>query len=793
MKFMSRLILVFFFLAGCGFLKAQADNGTLRGRIYRLDNNENVPYASVSVYGTATGVLSDADGNFRISGLKPGYIQIKVTSVGFKPYLSEDIQVTNARPSDIEIGLDAASVQLNEVVIKGQALMRNQESPLSLRTIGIAEIEKSPGSNRDISKVLQTLPGVASTPAFRNDVIVRGGGSSENRFYLDGIEIPNINHFSTQGASGGPIGIINVDFVREVNFYSSAFPANRGNALSSVIEFKQSDGNKDKIKFKGSVGATDVGLSFDGPIAHNTTFVFSARRSYLQFLFAALKLPFLPTYNDIQTKVKIRLNDKNIISLVGLGALDAFKLNLKADKTEEQRYILGYLPVFEQSSYTVGMVYKHFGTRSNQTFVFSRNYLDNISYKYLHNIEVDSLKILDYKSSETENKFRFENNVNFANGLKINFGFSIEEGLYHNATSTTAFSFGRLLRVQYLSNLNILKGGLFVQGSTAIIKNRLNIAAGIRSDACNYSDQMAHFADQLSPHLSLSLALVKNLFINANVGEYHQLPAYTTLGYRDTMGVLVNKRNGLTYLDVDHYVTGIEYLPHENARLTCEVFLKKYHHYPFSVNDSVALSSKGADYGTFGDEEVRSIAIGRAYGAELFYQNSGFKNINLLFSYTYVRSEFQDYHGNYIPTAWDNQHILNITATRSFHRNWKAGIKWRYVGGAPYTPYDLNLSSEKSAWDARGRGYPDFTRYNQYRLKAFHQLDIRVDKEYFFNKWSLNLYLDIQNAYGFKAKDQDRLVLDEQSPDKDAGHYNLKTVPSTSGTVVPSVGVIVEF
>ena len=269
-----------------------------------------MPFANVVIYGTTTGTLTDDDGFFSISGIEPGYIRLGVSSIGFENYFTDEIYVTNAKKATIEIPLQETRVEIDEVTVKASPFRRQEESPVSLRRIEISEIEKNPGGNRDISKVIQSFPGVGSGVSFRNDVIVRGGGPGENRFYLDGVEIPNLNHFATQGASGGPVGIINVDFIRGVDFYSGAFPANRGNALSSVLEFRQIDGNNEKLKFKGSVGASDLALTLDGPAGRNTTFIASARRSYLQFLFSALKLPFLPTYNDFQFKVRTRLNQQ---------------------------------------------------------------------------------------------------------------------------------------------------------------------------------------------------------------------------------------------------------------------------------------------------------------------------------------------------------------------------------------------------------------------------------------------------------------------------------------------------
>lgn len=775
----------------------QIENGTVEGKVLNAKNNEPIPFASVIINKTNIGVTADADGYFIFRNVKPGYIEITSTSIGFKNYSSQPLLVTNAKKVFIEIMMEESQVQLQEVVVQASSFRKKDESPLSLRRISIDEIERSPGANRDISKVIQSLPGVSSTLAYRNDVIVRGGGSSENRFYLDGVEIPNLNHFATQGSSGGPVGIINVDFIREVNFYSGAFPANRGNALSSVLEFTQIDGNKEKSKVRASVGASDMALTLDGPISENTTYIFSARRSYLQFLFKALELPFLPTYTDFQFKSRTRLNAKNEITIIGLGAIDEFSLNTKANKTPDQRYILSYLPVNEQWNYAVGVVYKHFRKNSFDTWVLSRNMLNNSSYKYRNNIEADSLKTFDYASFEAENKFRFERNIQSSNGYKINIGGSMEYARYYNTTFRMLFTG---IPLQYQTNFDLFRWGIFGQVSKALLNDKLSLSLGIRADANNYSEEMRNLLDQFSPRFSLSYELMPKWSVNMNAGRYFQSPPYTSLGFRDESGMLINKVNRITYMQSDHLVAGFDFLPNAQSKLSIEGFYKLYSNYPFSVADSIALASKGADFGTFGDEEILSKAKGRAYGLELFYQNKNLMGINTILSYTLVRSEFRNNGPEYIPTAWDNKHILNITATREFKRNWDAGFKWRYVGGAPYTPFDLERSAVASAWDARGRTYPDYSRYNQLRLGSFHQLDIRVDKQYFFKRWSLRFYLDIQNLYNFKSEEPDNFIPAEDAlgnrlpPAGDPPKYELKSIKSDgSGTILPTIGIIVEF
>jgi hypothetical protein len=367
-----------------------AQNGIVKGKIVDATTNEPLPFVNVVVMGTSIGSVSDLDGNFQIFGLKPGFIRLSASFIGYNSTISSEVEVSNSKVSNIEIPMQEADTKLGEVTVTASPFRKTEESPVSLRSIGVGEIETNPGANRDISKVIQSFPGVASTPAFRNDIIIRGGGPSESVFYLDGIEVPNINHFATQGASGGPVGIINSDFIREVKYYSGAFPSNRGDALSGVLEFNQIDGNSERTKFKATLGASEVSATFDGPIDEKTTYIFSARRSYLQFLFSAIGLPFLPTFTDFQFKVRHKIDQKNEITFIGLGAIDNFALNLGIkDPDEQQEYILSSIPVNEQWTYTLGANYKHFHKSGFLTVALSRNMLNNESYKYFDNDESD--------------------------------------------------------------------------------------------------------------------------------------------------------------------------------------------------------------------------------------------------------------------------------------------------------------------------------------------------------------------------------------------------------------------
>lgn len=776
-----------------------SQSGSIKGVVVNQINREPVSFAGIGLQNTELRATAADDGSFEIKNIPPGIYNLTVRAVGFRPLTLFELEITGTAPLILTIELEEEVSELEDVVITARPFSKTEESPLSLHTLGSSEIKRNPGGNRDISKVLQSLPGVASSPSFRNDIFIRGGAPNENRFYLDGVEVPNINHFATQGSSGGPVGMINVDLIREVDLFTGAFPASRGNALSSVMEFKMRDGNSEKHVFSGTIGASDLGVTAEGPVSSKASYLFSARRSYLQFLFSALGLPFLPTYNDAQFKVKYRPTDKDEIVLLGLGAIDDFTLNLDANETEAQQYFLNNIPVNTQWNYTGGASWKHFREKSYWTLVLSRNQLSNRAYKYAGNDESDPAnRILDYRSTEAENKLRVENTWR-DKGWKLNYGILFERAEYTNSTfSKRVLPFG-VLTIDYNSGLSFNKYGAFFQAGKTFVKDRLTLSAGLRSDASDYSSSMSDPLDQLSPRLSASFKVTSKISFNANTGIYYQLPAYTVLGYRDSMDRLVNKENSVRYIQVSHYVAGWEWLLSDNVKVTLEGFLKPYRYYPFLVEDSIALANLGSDFGVIGNAPVVSSSKGEARGLELMIQRKMLKDVYGILSYTFVYSRFTDKNDELIASSWDNRHILNLVAGKKFKRNWEAGIKWRFLGGAPYSPFDLQLSSQQAVWDVTGAGIPDYDKLNSERLPSVHQLDIRIDKKWYFKKWMMDLYLVIQNLYNFKTDFPPYLTLERDAsgqpiPDpQNPGSYKMKYLENESGTLLPTVGCIIEF
>ena len=784
---MKRLLsLLLFCNITISFLLAQPVH-QVKGTVIDKSSRQPLEFINVMIVGLNKGGVTNAEGKFSIGQVPPGIYRLQASAIGYKTVTTPEY-ILSTRDLHIQIEMEENQTELEGVTVTASPFRRDIESPVSLRIIGLQEIEKSPGANRDISRIVQSYPGVAFSPiGYRNDLIVRGGSPSENRFYLDGVEIPNINHFSTQGASGGPVGILNADLIREVNFYTGAFPTDKGNALSSVLDFKLRDGDMERNSLKATLGASEVSLASNGHLGKKTSYLVSVRQSYLQFLFDMLGLPFLPTFTDAQFKLKTRFDARNELTVLGLGGIDKMKLNTKADD-EDNEYILSYLPKIQQETFTLGAVYRHYAGAHVQSVVASHSYLNNRNTKYQQNDESDPEHLmLRLRSTEQNTQLRLENSSSFRN-WKVTVGTSLDYSQYSNTTFQKVYT-DRAQTFDYHTYLGIMRWGLFGTVNYTSIDERFTASLGLRADANNYSAAMKDLSDQLSPRLSLSYQLTEHWSLSGNAGLYYQLPPYTALGFKNNNGLYANKY-ALRYMQVSQGSVGLNWRKGDTFEVSVEGFYKDYDKIPLSVADGIPLTCKGNDYGVIGNELLTSTAQGRSYGAELLLKWLVAKKLNLASSFTLFKSE-------YIASAWDNRFIFNLRGTYNLPRHWSVGMKVSCIGGAPYTPYDADKSSLVTAWNAQGKPYYDYTRYNEERLPAFTQVDIRIDKTFYLKRCMLGFYIDLQNIAGSKLKQADVLMSTGVIKNPDAPiaeqRYVMKSLKQESGTLLPTLGITFEY
>ncbi|HLO70693.1 MAG TPA: TonB-dependent receptor [Flavipsychrobacter sp.] len=807
-----RLLCLLMMLVMHAGVYAQA-SGVITGTIKDKKTQEPIPSVTVTLEGTTTGAASDFEGNFRIDNIPPKTYNLKIQAVDYKPQVIYNVVVTSGNAQTLTIEMEANNISLNEVVVRANPFQKNAETPLSIQSLSAQEIKSNPGGNFDISRVIQAFPGVGGTSGsvggYRNDLIIRGGAPNENVYYLDGIEVPVINHFATQGSAGGPTGIVNISFIEDVSLYTSAFPSKFDNPLSGVLQMKQRRANPDKVQGNVRLSATELAVTADGPINKKLTFLSSVRRSYLQLLFGALQLPIRPSYWDFQYKLDYKINKNISFYTLGIGAIDNFTFNTPDEQTPENIYILKSNPTINQWNYTNGYGLKGLMNKGYWNLTFSRNMLNNQLNKFEDNQNpVESQRILRIRSTEAENKLRFDfnkyyNTWSYSWGVMAQYA-QFENEVYSRVRAEIKDANGNIVQPAYIinanTNINLWKYGAFAQIAKNLFKDRLNLSFGIRTDGNSFTTDGSNLGNTISPRLAASLLLLENLKFNASVGRYYKMPTYTVLGYQ-AAGVFTNKTS--RYIQSDHAVAGFEYIPKSGMRFTLEGFYKMYNNYPVSAVDGISLANKGGDFSVLGNEPVSADGKGRSYGVEFQFQQKFTKNFYAVLSYTYYKSEFTNANGLYAPASWDNTHLLSFIGGYKFRRNYELGVKFRYQGGAPYTPFDMAASQRN--YLSTGTAVYDYSQFNQLRLGSFHSMDIRLDKKWNYRKWSLDVYVDITNLYRSVQPEYPKYTFarttdnsafqttDGQAIKNDGSNAVPLVLQESDAVSIPTIGFIVEF
>jgi len=774
-------------------------SGYLSGRITDAKTLQPIAFANISLDEGSQVVESDSLGNFSIAA-KAGFHNIKISYLGYEGIVLHQVKVDPIKPNSIAVKLSVEASKMDEVAIEATSKYRSAETPLSIKSIGINEMVRLPGTTIDVSKIIKNLPGVQPKVSFGYNIIVRGGASHENKFFIDGIEIPSINHFSVQGVAGGPNGLINVDLLKRANLITGAFPSNRYNALSSVLELETRTARRDRLGGKFTLGATDVGLTLEGPLSKTSSFIVSARKSFSEYYLKAFKLPVLPAYTDYNMKFEKKWNN-NELKVIHIGARDRSRLNLsdasEADASVGLLYNTGYIPEGDQNVRTTGLSFKRYTPNGFSTIVLSHSYFRNKALKYYNNSFDEADLWYDYEAQKNDTRVRFERKLYYALG-SLEFGLSGERNNYEldNYSIESGPSIQPLV-LDFVSGLNTFQYGGFISYSRRLFNERLSLSGGLRLDASSYGNLTKNPFSQLSPRLSASYAINQKASISLSSGSYYQLPPSVILAFLDD-SELVN-RNRIDYIRSNQVALGYSYQVTQDLSFSAETFYKHYSDYPFLLRDSISFANANADYVAVGNQPAESTASGQAYGLELFLQKK-FSQGNLWsLAYNYSQSEFTDKDGVLVSSSWDTRHFLTMSYAKTFGKNWQIGAKFTYASSAPYSPFDLETSSRVDYWQLNRRGRFDFDRLNTEKLKPFHQLDFRIDKNIYKKRYTANFYLDIQNIYSSAIEFIPYLVpeLDENGAflldPNDPSKYKTTLVSSDSGRVLPTIGVIIEL
>ncbi len=748
--------------AGFVVLDAQPRRGVITGKVVDHLTREPIIGASVQVLNTQFGNMTDVEGVYRIVNLEPGTYSIRITYVGYSPAIKSDIVVSTAKESVVDVEIYQSAIEIGGVTVTSEYFQKDPSETGSTATFSYEEIRRAPGGFEDVIRALSVLPGIGQANPGRNDLVVRGGAPSENLSIVDGFVVPNINHFGSQGATGGPLSFINLDYVRGTTFSSGGFPVLYGDKLSSVLRIDLQEGRRGNIGGKATIAATQFGFNVDGPINENLSFILSGRRSYLDFIFNAAGFNFVPEYYDLLAKLSYKIDAHNYISYLFVGAFDNVKFN---NKDAEDRYDNSRILGSAQNQYVTGISYKHLFKKGILTLSLSRNFVDYDA------TQKDSLLNPVFKNLSREGENELKADLVFKPGdfSELNIGASAKFIKFSADIKLNSFrtSFGEVLDITSLvTKNNFAKYGFYTQYSDVLF-SRIMFSAGVRGD---YFDGI-NDGFRLSPRGSLSYMFSDKTSVTLSGGLYYQAPSYIWLA-------AYPQNRDLKPVKVTQIIAGIEHKLFDDLLIKTEGFIKDYSDYPSSslrpylvlANTGGGFSGPDDNYSSFGLEPLVSGGKGSVKGIEFSMQKKS-SDIPLygIVSITYSESNFTGLDGIERPGSYDQRWIINLSGGYIFSSKWEASFKFRFATGTPYTPFNSN-------------GTQSVANYNTGRFDPVHSLDIRVDRRWDFDGWNLIAYIDIQNIYNNKNSFTNRFNYREMTVDKE----------STIG-LLPSIGISVEF
>ncbi|HTR81190.1 MAG TPA: TonB-dependent receptor [Bacteroidota bacterium] len=739
--------------------------GTISGIVYSSTTKDSIPLATVVILGSTLGAATNDKGVFTIRQVPPGTYEVQASAVGYAPSIQRDVVVRPSEAAKVTFALAEQSIQVGEVLVTGKQILI-PELPVSTQYLSYREIQNTAGAFDDIIRNVATLPGVTQTRPDRNDLIVRGGAATENLFLVDNLEVPNIDHFGTEGSGAGSVSFINLEFVENTAFSAGGFGVRYGDKLSSVMSIGIRDPRTDENHVKATVSATEAGLNLEGPVAAGGGYLFSVRRSYLDPVFKYYGFAFAPYYWDFLGKATYRIGTDDNVEVLGTGAIDKVRF---FNDTQAERNLNARELFSTQNEGIGGATWRH-GFGNGYSLTTLRTSYSDFNYHQngdAHNPYVSNMSI------ERETSLREDVDLHVMNSTDISFGVEGRVARLHSAMNLQAIETGftqepKTVAVDFSRDTSAHKGAAYAQVSQRV--GAMTLTLGVRGD---YFDLITDsFA--AGPRFSASYALSSVTKITGSVGKYLQAPSYIWV-----VGNPLNLNKDLTYLKMNQYVVGIEHYLQSDLKISLEAYLKEYYDYPASVtrqylvmvNTGTELRDVADAYTSFGLDWLESGGTGFAEGIDLYIE----KRLSETPFYgrltlSYGESMFKALDGVSRPSNNDQRWKLNIGCGYIINDRWEATSTFRFYTGIPYTPYTEGTFNRL------------VSDYNSARVGVNHSLDLRVARRWNFHASALSVYLDIQNVYNRKTLEPPSWNQADSRPEQ----------PPSLG-IVPSLGVSVEF
>lgn len=727
---MARYIFIFIILFTTEIFSQ--GKGILNGNVKDKETQSPVNDAIVEIIELQQKTASDINGNFEFKSIPFGTYQVKISCIGYETIVKTDIVVLSSRPANVTAELMLSNITTEQIDVEGKYFQKSTDESTSNYNLDFEEVRRAPGAVEDISRMVQILPGVSPANDQRNDLIVRGGSPAENLTMIDGIEIPNVNHYPTQGSTSGPIGMINVKFINNVDFSTGGFSARYGDKLSSVMHISFREGYRKRFLSDINLSTAGFGGVFEGPLfSKKGSFLFSVRKSYLNLIRGAIRLAAVPDYWDFNLKTVYDFNKNTKLTFVGVGGLD--KISFEGESSEISDENPYGKAKGNQEQFTAGFNLKN---------LFRKGYIQTVAanstaFTDIENrdLRTDAMKFY-YKSTESDFNFKSEAfyQINSTNNIIFGGGARYIKFKYENFFNSDTTSFGYVIpEINVNRKDEFYKGSAFAQYTLKLFSNKVILNAGARFD---YFSGIKN-KNAISPRLGISYSFLSTTTISASSGIYYQSPEYIWL--------MSDERNkNLEFMKATHYVAGIEHLFTSDIRFSLEGYYKEYKNYPVStLVPTYVLISGGTENGPnllFGEAVSKGFGYSRGIDVSLHKKLTGNGFYGML-NYSLSESKVTGLEGGEKPGSFDYRHNLTVIAGYQIAEDWLVGLKFRYTTGRPYTPIDEQSSI------AAGREVSNFSDFNGARFKDYNRLDLRVDKKWNFKNLTIVSYFELQNVF----------------------------------------------
>ncbi|MBI2841483.1 MAG: TonB-dependent receptor [Acidobacteria bacterium] len=724
------LLLAAVVISAAGLVAApQEQKGEASGVVVDFDTKLALPGATVRILETGTETTTDMDGSFAFGDLDVGTYSVRVSYPGMIALTTTDVVVKSARTTHLTVAYRLVPAAKEDVTVTSGYFAPTADQPTSAIGFSSEEIRRAPGSGGDVSRIIYGLPSLAKVDDMMNSLVVRGGNPSENTFFIDNIEVPNINHFPMQGTSGGPVGLLNVDFIQDVSFYSGGFSTIYGNRLSSVMDINYRRGNRDKHEEQADLNFAGAGLAAEGPLSSRGSWMVSARMSYLDLLVGLIGTGAAPRYGDVQGKLSLDLSDRDKLTVLGITGIDQYTV-----RREE---------AIEQGS-------DHYMQTNSREGVIGFNWFrvwgeggyssTSLAHSFTaYDSEVDwtqpDSSFMENSSTEQLVTLRNVNHYTFGSGHTIRTGFEGKWVLIDYDLSIASYTdvLGRIIP----ASSRRVRGrdstwSAFVDSSTAL-GSKLTLNAGLRADYYTYSRN-----GHASPRLSMSYALTDRTSLTASAGLFYQQLPLVLLYRNDRFSELADP---LAY----HYIIGFSRLLSDNTKLTVEAYDKEYRNLPVDPTQPTLFVFDDLYGWSFPlRDNLSDAGLARSRGIEFIIQKKLKARFYGMVSGSWSTSRYRASDAVWRNRQFDNRYILSVEGGYKRSRNWEYSLRWILAGGRPYTPFDLDASRAANA------EILDVGKTNGARMPAYHSLNIRFDRRFYFGGSNLTLYLSVWNTYNRK-------------------------------------------